>query len=92
MFTSTCWWQRRVAIRYYVVFLEQNGCAYEKLTEIVCIFIFVDVNIKDENMPPSTRSIKMMFKHHDFNGHVPYLNVAGTAANCLIVLQIGIYL
>ena len=32
MFTSDCRWQRRLAVRYYVGFLEQNGCAHEKLT------------------------------------------------------------
>ena len=60
MFTSDCQWQRRLAVRYYVGCLEQNGCAHEKLTEMVCIFIFVDVNTKQENMPPSTQNIKII--------------------------------
>ena len=28
MFTSDCRWQRRLAVRYNVGFLEQNGCAH----------------------------------------------------------------
>ena len=28
MFTSDCRWQRRLAVRYNVEFLEQNGCAH----------------------------------------------------------------
>ena len=30
MFTSDCRWQRRLAIRYNVGFLEQNGCTHLK--------------------------------------------------------------
>ena len=56
--TSACRWQRRLTVRYYVGFLEQIGCAHENLTEMVCIFIFVDVNTKQEIIPPNTRSIK----------------------------------
>ena len=37
-----------LAVRYYVGFLEQNGCAHEKLTEMVCIFSLVDINTKLE--------------------------------------------
>ena len=58
--TSDCRWQRRLAVRYNVGCLEQNGRAHSKLAEMVRIFIFVDVNIKQENMPPSTRSIKII--------------------------------
>ena len=60
MFTSDCRWQRRLSVRYYIGFLEPNGCFHEKLMEMVCIFIFVDVNTKQENMPPSTWSIKII--------------------------------
>ena len=28
MFTSDCRWQRRLAVRYNVGFLEQNGCTH----------------------------------------------------------------
>ena len=64
MFTSDCRWQRRLAVKNYVGFLEQNGRADEKLTEMVCIFIFfVDVNTKQENMPPSTRVYKEYKSH-----------------------------
>ena len=60
MFTSDCRWQRRLTVRYNVEFLEQNGCTHLKLAERVRIFIFVDVNTKQENMPPSTRSLKII--------------------------------
>ena len=60
MFTSACRWQHRLVVRYCVDFLEQNGCAHETLTDMVCIFIFVDVNIKPKNMQPSSRSIKII--------------------------------
>ena len=60
MFTLDCRWQSKLVVRYYVGFLDHNGCAHEKLTEVVCIFIFADVNTKQESMPPSTRSIKII--------------------------------
>ena len=60
IFTSDCRWQRRLAVRYNVGFLEQNGCAHSKLAEMVRIFIFVDVNTKQEHILPSTRSIKII--------------------------------
>ena len=34
MFTSACRWQRKLAVRYYIGFLDQNVCANEKLTEM----------------------------------------------------------
>ena len=61
MFTSFRRWQRRLAVRYYVGFLEPDCCVHEKLAEMVSIFIFVDVNTKQENIPPSRRSIKTLF-------------------------------
>ena len=69
MFTSAYRWQRRLAVRYYVGFLEQNGyvgfleqndCAHEKLTEMVCIsfLLMLILNRKTCHLPPSTREYK----------------------------------
>ena len=58
--TSACRWQHRLAVRYIAGFLEQNDIALDKLTEMICIFISVDVNTKQKNIPLSTRSIKVI--------------------------------
>ena len=53
MFASACQWQRRLTFRYSAGFLEQNGSAHDKLTEMsynVCctrwyVFLFcINVN------------------------------------------------
>ena len=41
MFTATCRWQRRLAIRYIAGFLEQNGSTHDKLMEMVCLLTLI---------------------------------------------------
>ena len=61
MFTSDCRWQRGFAVRYNVGFLKKKKWLRPlKLAEMFRIFIFVDVNTKQESMPPSTRGIKII--------------------------------
>ena len=50
--TQTCWWQRRLAVRYNAGFLDQNGSTHDKLTGNGQS---VNVNVtKQTNIPPST--------------------------------------
>ena len=70
---SACRWQRRLAVRHIAGFLEQHGSAHDKLTKMICVFISVDVNTKQKNIPPSTRSIKIiLFQECDVHLRSPF--------------------